>query len=103
MTNIDNQEEVAFRINNKYFLMVQIYDDGYDFTLYDDGLRDIDGGQLDNPEFSMSKALNTILDDFLDIYHLDKKTMIQVDFNELIDRILGNFIINNYDNTYNNV
>ena len=57
-------EQVAWRVGPDRYLALQTCEDGYDYTLYDKDFREIDGGQLDNPELSMLEARNEILEDF---------------------------------------
>ena len=57
-------DEAAWRVGRDQYLVLQTCEDGYDYTLFDRDFREIDGGQLDNPEFSMLEARNEILEDF---------------------------------------
>ena len=57
-------DEAAWKIGNCGYLAVQTSEDGYDYTIYDKDLHELDGGQLDNPELSMNEARNEILLDF---------------------------------------
>ena len=43
------------------YLAVQTSEDGYDYTFYGNDLSQKDGGQLDNPDFSMEEAVEEIL------------------------------------------
>lgn len=56
------QEEqgAAYRLDDGTYLYVQASDTGYDYTLYDSDMKDLDGGQLDNPDLSLSAARDEI-------------------------------------------
>lgn len=57
-------DEAAWQVGRDRYLVLQTCEDGYDYTLFDRDFREIDGGQLDNPEFSMLEARTEILEDF---------------------------------------
>lgn len=58
-------DEKAFSLNNgEYFLYIQTYEDGYDYTIYHNDYSEFDGGQLDNPELSIGEAALEIINDF---------------------------------------
>jgi len=77
-------EQAAWKVGKDRFLAIQTCDDGYDFTLYDDKLAEIDSGQLDNPEMSMKEIRAEILEDF----KLDKRDLVETDYDELTDRAM---------------
>lgn len=54
----------AWKVGKNNFLVLQTCDDGYDYTVYDNHYKEIDGGQLDMPELSMLEARDIILEDF---------------------------------------
>ena len=78
------EEQAAWKVGRDRFLAIQTCDDGYDFTLYDGNLAEIDGGQLDNPEMSMNEIRNEILEDF----KLDKRDLVATDYDELTNRAM---------------
>ncbi len=80
---IITDEQAAWDIGGKGFFVIQTCDDGYDYTLYDKDLKEIDGGQLDDPDESMNAIRNEILADF----GLDKKSMVAIDFDELMEAV----------------
>ena len=55
------EQEAAYRLDDGTYLYVQTSDNGYDYTLYDSNMKDLDGGQLDNPDLSMTDARDEIL------------------------------------------
>ena len=55
------EQEAAYRLDDGTYLYVQTSDNGYDYTLYDSNMKDLDGGQLDNPDLSMTAARDEIL------------------------------------------
>ncbi|MCD8013467.1 MAG: hypothetical protein LUG99_09880 [Lachnospiraceae bacterium] len=57
------RENAGWRLGSSHYLTLQMCDDGWDYTLYDKNFREVDGGQLDNPEMSMLEARETILED----------------------------------------
>ncbi len=76
-------DEAAWKIGNCGYLAVQTSEDGYDYTIYDKDLHELDGGQLDNLELSMNEARNEILLDF----GWDKKTMYVEDFDVIQEKV----------------
>ncbi len=57
-------DEAAWQVGRDHYLAIQTCDDGYDYTLFDKDFKDIDGGQLDNPELTMIEVRNEILAEF---------------------------------------
>lgn len=76
------EEQAAWQVGRNHYLALQTCDDGWDYTLYDKNLNEIDGGQLDMPELTMAEARKEILSDF----KLDKKDFIAVDYDELMEK-----------------
>lgn len=56
--------ESAIELSDGNYFYIQFCDDGWDYTLYDSNLKDIDGGQLDEPEMNIDQATLEILEDF---------------------------------------
>lgn len=56
------QTEAVYFINENIYLHIQecSSDPGWDYTLYDTRLNDLDGGQLDNPEATIVEARDEI-------------------------------------------
>lgn len=57
-------EEAAWKVGKDRIFALQTYEDGYDYTLFDEKFIQIDGGQLDNPELTMIQARTEILESF---------------------------------------
>lgn len=55
------EQEAAYRLDDGTYLYVQTSDNGYDYTLYDSNMKNLDGGQLDNPDLSMTASRDEIL------------------------------------------
>ena len=55
------EQEAAYRLENGNTLYVQTSETGYDYTLYGPDNKELDGGQLDNPDLSMLAARDEIL------------------------------------------
>lgn len=57
-------DEAAISIDGgSLYLAVQTCDSGYDYTFFNQEFEELDGGQLDNPEFSMAQAIYELLSD----------------------------------------
>ena len=54
-------QEAAYRLENGDYLYIQTSETGYDYTLYDPDYKELDGGQLDNPDLSLAEAGKEIL------------------------------------------
>lgn len=74
-------EEAAWKVGTKRYLILQTCDDGYDYTIFDENLKEIDGGQLDMPELSMNEARNEILSS----YELFKYPLYPRDYDEIVE------------------
>lgn len=58
---LDQPDEQFYRVNKAQYLYIQCSDDGYDYTFYDAASKKaMDGGQLDNPNFSISEAAKAV-------------------------------------------
>ena len=55
------QQEAAYRLKSGDYLYIQTSETGYDYTLYDPDYKELDGGQLDNPDLSLAEAGKEIL------------------------------------------
>ena len=64
LNNLPNPEEAGLSIDGgSRYLAIQTCDSGYDYTFFNQDFQELDGGQLDNPEFSMSRAIYELLSD----------------------------------------
>ena len=60
---LDNCDvEIAYQTVKGYF-SIQTVSDGYDYTIYGRGFREIDGGVYDNPDISIGEVMEAILSD----------------------------------------
>ena len=57
----ETPQEVAYRLENGDYLYIQTSETGYDYTLYGPDYKELDGGQLDNPDLSLAEAGKEIL------------------------------------------
>ena len=58
------KEELCVKLENGNFFHIQTCEDGWDYTLYDAEYKEIDGGQLDEPGYTMADASKEILNEF---------------------------------------
>ncbi len=54
-------QEAAYHLENGDYLYIQTSETGYDYTLYGPDYKELDGGQLDNPDLSLAEAGKEIL------------------------------------------
>ena len=54
-------QEAAYRLESGNILFIQTSENGFDYTMYGPDYKEIDGGQLDNTEYSLSEARDEIL------------------------------------------
>ena len=54
-------QEDAYRLESGEYLYIQTSETGYDYTLYGPDYKELDGGQLDNPDLSLAEAGKEIL------------------------------------------
>lgn len=53
--NVEREEELAYNIGEKYF-SIQTFEEGYDYTFYDEDYLDLDGGIYENLDISITEA-----------------------------------------------
>lgn len=73
----------AWKVGKNKYLMLQTCDNGYDYTLYDENYKEIDGGQLDMPELSMLEARDIIIEDF----DLKQYDLTVEDYDDLLEKV----------------
>lgn len=56
------EQELAFSIADRFIKIQEVYD-GYDYTIYGEDFKEIDGGVYDNPDISIYEALKDIVED----------------------------------------
>ncbi len=49
-------QEAAYRLESGEYLYIQTSETSYDYTLYGPDYKELDGGQLDNPDLSLAEA-----------------------------------------------
>ena len=54
-------QEAVYRLESGEYLYIQTSETGYDYTLYGPDYKELDGGQLDNPDLSLVEAGKEIL------------------------------------------
>ena len=74
----EEKQEAAYRLESGNYLYIQVSETGYDYTLYQPGFTDLDGGQLDNPELSIEKAC----DEILKMHELSEKGLEEISVND---------------------
>lgn len=95
-------EQLAFAIADRY-VSIQICEDGYDYSIFDENYRLLDGGVYDNPEISIKAALHDIVEDLKEpqhnpeteqYYHTEVRgkvrtsdELIPVDYDELMEKV----------------
>lgn len=73
--------EAAFKLKD-YILELHRCDDGWDYTLYDNNLEEIDGGVLDAPEYDLIQARDVLTEDFIEIKKIKKCIQILTEIDE---------------------
>lgn len=76
-------DRMAFRLGVDYYLGVQTCDEGYDYTIYDDAFRLVDGGQIDKPD----AAFEDIIREILTAHKLELFPLTEVDYDQLMEYI----------------
>ena len=74
-------DEAAWKVGRDRILSVQICEDGYDYTLFDEHYNEVDGGQVDNPDMSMIEVRQDILESF-HLAHRELRVMVYEDVME---------------------
>lgn len=70
--------EAAWKVGRDRILAVQTCDDGYDYSLFDDNYVEIDGGQVDNPDMTMTEVRQDILESF-NLAHRELRAIVYED------------------------
>lgn len=76
------EEQAAWELGRKGFLAVQTCGNGYDYTLFDGEMNELDGGQLDAPELNLNEAR----DEILKSCGWDKVKMVKKDYDSLMEK-----------------
>ena len=78
-------DEVCYKVSSMYLHIQEASDGGWDYTLYDNQLREIDGGQLGDPDTPLSEVRDDLISDIL---HGDKKPVTEIpmeQFEQMMD------------------
>ena len=78
------QEEVAYSSEKGYFY-IQVCETGYGYTVYDLNLKEIDGGQLDTLDLTITQAAKELMEDYFP--NAGSKIMSVNTLHELVDII----------------
>ena len=76
-------DQGAWNIGHREYLLIQKSEEGWDYTIYSPNYREIDGGLITNPRFSLIDVREDILED----YGMASKVRISVDY-ETIERLV---------------
>lgn len=68
-------DEVCYKVSSMYLHIQDASDGCWDYTLYDNQLRKIDGGQLGDPDTPLSEVRDDLISDIL---HGDKKPVTEI-------------------------
>ena len=79
---VKEPEQMAFSIKDK-FVSIQTCTEGYDYSVFDEDYKLIDGGVYDNPDISIHAALKDVLEDF-GLSEQDER--IPVNYEELMEK-----------------
>lgn len=55
-------DQIAYRVEDMYFT-IQHTEEGFDYTFYDADFHLLDGGVLDNPDYTITEAIDELLED----------------------------------------
>lgn len=78
-------DEVCYKVSSMYLHIQEASDGCWDYTLYDNQLRKIDGGQLGDPDTPLSEVRDDLISDIL---HGDKKPVTEIpmeQFEQMMD------------------
>ena len=84
-------DEAAWKVGRDRILSVQICEDGYDYTLFDEHYNEVDGGQVDNPDMSMIEVRQDILESF-HLAHRELRAMVYEDVMEQAFEVDGHTV-----------
>lgn len=76
------EEEAAWEVGTRNYLVLQTCEDGWDYTLYDNDFREVDGGQIDMPELSILEAREHILESL----YMDRRNRKRVDMELIMEK-----------------
>lgn len=74
--------EIAYQIGERYFT-IQNIEGGFDYTFYDAEYHELDGGMYDNPDLTITEAINEILED----EHLKFEDCRVINYEDFMERV----------------
>lgn len=79
--------DIAYKVG-EFYLYVQSCEEGYDYTLYDNNYKVVDGGVYDDRNITLSEAIQYITEDFIVVGmgSVQDRTAQLVDVTELLDK-----------------
>lgn len=77
-------DEAAWKVGKDRYLAIQTCEDGYDYTLLDNDFIEIDGGQIDSPEWSMLE----VRADILESYALSRRDLRAAIYDDVMEEML---------------
>ena len=79
-------DEAAWQVGKDNYLAIQTCDDGYDYALFDKNFKEIDGGQVDNPDMTMIEVRQDILESF-GLAHRDLRAAVYEEVMEMSESV----------------
>jgi len=79
---IEDSGRLVYRLNNGKYIYIQTCDTGYDYTIYNAAFKEIDGGQIDQPDISIPEACDIILE-WHELTNLNREPMSIETFEEI--------------------
>lgn len=75
-------DEGAWELGGKGYLVIQSCEDGWDYTLYHSDFSVMDGGQLDEPELTIQE----VREEILEAYHMEKGRRKEQDYQTVLEK-----------------
>lgn len=60
---VESIQQLACKVDDGTYLLIQECEEGYDYTFYDSEKRLKDGGILENPDCTIEEAVRELLED----------------------------------------
>ena len=76
-------EQGAWELGGKGYLVIQSCEDGWDYTLYHSDYSLMDGGQIDAPELTIQEVRERILE----AHHMEKGRRLLQDYDAVMDKV----------------
>lgn len=75
-------DEGAWELGGKGYLVIQSCEDGWDYTLYHSDFSVMDGGQLDEPELTIQE----VREEILEAHHMEKGRRKEQDYQTVLEK-----------------